>query len=124
MLHDPQADATRLLIRTGVQADRIGRLTAALRDSRRKLAAANERQAMLEDRSASLTWRIADRVSRRASQIAPRGSKRRSLIRFGFRALRGVLRMGSREFMAGRLSSFTERLSATIPGRMDWHYLR
>ena len=32
MLHDPQANATRLLIRTGVQADRIGRLTAALRD--------------------------------------------------------------------------------------------
>ncbi len=112
------ADSSRLLIRTGVQADRIERLLSALRDYRRKLAEASAWQSILDERSASLTWRIVDRLSRAGARIAPRGSKRRGMLRFGFRAVRGAARSRVPEFIAALRSSFVNRFRDTLPGKM------
>jgi glycosyltransferase involved in cell wall biosynthesis len=123
--HGRADDSSRLLVQTELQAERIRRLTAALRDCRRELAAAAEQQAIYDDRSASLTWRIADRASHAGARLAPRGSKRRRLLHAGFRVLRAGLRLGQRQHIERLMTTFAQRARHTRPGKLvglvrDW----
>ena len=92
-----------------IQADRIDRLVAALRDCQLRLAAASKREAEMAEREASITWRMMETISRVNARIAPIGSKRRTLIRFAYRALRDASRIRSPGLVAGRLRSFADR---------------
>ena len=61
---------------------------SALRDYRSKLAAAGKWQTLFDERSASITWRTVVRISGAGARFRPQGSKRRRLLRFGYRAVR------------------------------------
>ena len=117
-LHALAPGPSRLLIQTGLQAERIERLTSALRDSRRQLAAAAERLAICDERSASLTWRIVDRVSHRIARFAPRGGKRRTFIHAGLRALRAGARLRKPQYIRGLLTSLAQRARQAPPGKI------
>jgi O-antigen biosynthesis protein len=109
--------AERRFIQFAVAAERIARLTSSLRDCRKRLAAADLQNAIFEQRSESIAWRIGDRISRAGARIAPPGSKRRGLLRSLFRALSAMRRPGSLRSIAGMLEVRAQRYRHTLPGR-------
>ena len=104
----PPPEIPRLINRLIIQADRIDRLIAALRDCQLQLAAAKQRDAAMAERAASTTWRIVETISRVNARIAPRGSGRRSLLRVGCRTLRAISRFRSPRYAARRIRSVVD----------------
>ena len=102
-------ETSRLQIRVSIQADRIDRLVAALRDCQLQLAAAKQRDAAMAERAASTTWRIVETLSHINARIAPLGSRRRTLLGVGYRTLRAISRFRSPRYAANRLRSFADR---------------
>ncbi len=107
---EPPPETSRLQNRVTIQADRIDRLVAALRDCQVRLAAANERDALMAERAASTTWRIVETISHVNARIAPLGSRRRSLLLAGYRTLRALSRFRSPGYSASRIRSFVDRV--------------
>jgi O-antigen biosynthesis protein len=112
--HVLEVGPSRGLSKTVIQAERIDRLMSALRDSQRRLKAADERLAMFEARMASRTWRIADHLGHAATRLAPGGSKRRALIGTLSSALGARARAPGP--MARSLRTITDRVRHSLPG--------